>query len=95
MLQDCFLVYFNFVSFSAIRPRPTRHILSKGQMFVLNTMKKGNTQSDLKSSDNEEKFFFERHRKYHEKKDHLYHIGLTSDDNLIERFGDVKVCRVL
>ena len=24
-------------------------------------------------------------------RDYLYHIGLTTDDNLVERFGDVKV----
>ena len=24
-------------------------------------------------------------------RDYLYHIGLTSEDNLKERFGDVKV----
>jgi len=24
-------------------------------------------------------------------RDYLYHIGLTTDDNLEERFGDVKV----
>lgn len=57
---------------------------------ALEEMRKSSSLNAL-ASELEAKSSYERHLKYQEKRDYLYHISLTSDDNLAARFGDLKV----